>query len=58
MPTIWLYGNTSRTIADAFHEWSGWAMYLVSLVLLFVIIRALKWAMLPLSRFPLASQYA
>jgi exosortase len=58
MPTIWLYGNASRAIADAFHNWSGWAMYLVSLVLLLVIIRALKWAMLPLSRFPLASQYA
>jgi exosortase len=58
MPTIWLYGNANRAIADAFHEWSGWAMYIVSLVLLFVIIRALKWAMLPLSRFPLASQYA
>jgi hypothetical protein len=27
-------------------------------VLLLVIIRALKWAMLPLSRYPLASQYA
>jgi len=58
MPTIWLYGNANRAIADAFHAWSGWAMYVVSLVLLLVIIRALKWAMLPLSRFPLASQYA
>jgi exosortase len=58
MPTIWLYGNANRAIADAFHAWSGWAMYIVSLVLLLVIIRALKWAMLPLSRFPLASQYA
>ena len=58
LPTIWLYGNKSRDIADKFHEWSGWAMYVVSLVLLLVIIRALKWAMLPLSRFPLASQYA
>jgi exosortase len=58
MPTIWLYGNANRAIADAFHAWSGWARYVVSLVLLLVIIRALKWAMLPLSRFPLASQYA
>jgi exosortase len=58
MPTIWLYGNASRAVADAFHNWAGWAMYVVSLVLLLVIIKALKWAMLPLTRFPLASQYA
>ncbi|MEA2734669.1 MAG: hypothetical protein QOE14_1120 [Humisphaera sp.] len=58
IPTIWLYGNASRAMADAFHAWSGWAMYVVSLLLLLVIIRSLKWAMLPLNRFPLASQYA
>jgi len=58
LPTIWLYGNKSRTVADAFHEYSGWAMLLVSFLLLLGIIKALKWAMLPLTRFPLASQYA
>jgi exosortase len=58
LPTIWLYGNKSRDIADAFHEWSGWAMLLISFLLLLGIIKALKWAMLPLTRFHLASQYA
>jgi exosortase len=58
LPTIWLYGNKSRAVADAFHEWSGWAMLLISFLLLLGIIKALKWAMLPLTRFPLASQYA
>jgi len=58
LPTIWLYGNKSRQVADAFHEWSGWAMLLISFLLLLGIIKALKWAMLPLTRFPLASQYA
>jgi len=58
LPTIWLYGNKSRAVADAFHEYSGWAMLLISFLLLLGIIKALKWAMLPLTRFPLASQYA
>jgi exosortase len=58
LPTIWLYGNKSRAVADAFHEWSGWAMLLISFLLLLGIIKALKWAMLPLTRFPLASHYA
>lgn len=58
VPTIWLYGNRSRELADAFHEWSGWAMLLISFLLLLGIIKALKWAMLPLTRFHLASQYA
>jgi exosortase len=58
LPTIWLYGNRSRDIADAFHEWSGWAMLLISFLLLLGIIKALKWAMLPLTRFHLASHYA
>ena len=58
VPTIWLYGNRSREMADAFHEWSGWAMLLISFLLLLGIIKALKWAMLPLTRFHLASHYA
>jgi len=58
VPTIWLYGNRSMEVADAFHEWSGWAMLLISFLLLLTIIKALKWAMLPMTRYPLASQYA
>lgn len=58
LPTIWLYGNEPRAIADAFHEWSGWAMLLISFLLLLGIIKALKWAMLPMTRYPLASQYS
>ncbi|MEO6435286.1 MAG: exosortase/archaeosortase family protein [Tepidisphaeraceae bacterium] len=57
LPTIWLYGNRSD-IAEEFHKYSGWAMLLISFLVLLGIIKALKWAMLPLTRFPLASQYA
>ena len=60
LPTIWLYGRygSEGTLAKSFHTYSGWAMYLVSFLLLLTIIKALKCAMLPITRFPLASQYA
>ena len=58
LPTIWLHGNRPKEVAEAFHTYSGWAMLLVSFLVLLAIVKALKWAMLPLTRFPLASQYA
>ena len=60
LPTIWLYGRygSHGKIPNAFHTYSGWAMLLISFIVLLLIIKALKWAMLPLTRFPLASQYA
>jgi len=56
VPTIWLYGNHSKEFADGFHEWSGWAMLPVAFLLLYAIIRLLKWAGVPVVRYPLASQ--
>jgi exosortase len=60
LPTIWLYGHygSEGRLAKSFHNYSGWAMLLVSFLLLLAIIKALKWAMLPLTRYPLASQDA
>jgi exosortase len=58
LPTIWLFGNAPENVAHKFHNYSGWAMLLVSFLLLLGIIKALKWALLPIERFPLASQYA
>jgi exosortase len=57
VPTIWLYGNKDRHIADTFHEWSGWMMLPIAFFSLMAIIKLLKWAMLPINRYPLASQY-
>ncbi len=56
LPTIWLYGNRSRHVADTFHEWSGWMMLPIAFFLLMAIIKLLRWAMLPVTRYPLASQ--
>jgi exosortase len=56
LPTIWLYGNKTRSVADTFHEWSGWMMLPIAFLLLLGIIKLLRWAMLPVTRYPLASQ--
>lgn len=61
IPTVWLYGIYDahhRSVPNAFHEYSPWVMLLISFLLLLAIIKALKWAMLPVTRFPLASQFA
>jgi exosortase len=58
LPLVWLYGNKSRMIADSFHQWSGWAMGPIGFLLLLGIIKLLRWAMLPVTRYPLASQDA
>ncbi len=58
VPTIWLYGNKPREIADTFHTYSGWLMPVIAFLLLRGIIKLLRWAMLPVTRFPLASQHA
>ena len=57
LPTIWLYGNKSRQVADDFHNWSGWMMLPIAFFSLMAIIKLLRWAMLPVTRYPLASQY-
>jgi exosortase len=55
LPTIWLYGNASERVAAAFHDYSGWPMLPISFLLLMGIIKLLRWAMIPVMRFTLAS---
>lgn len=57
LPTIWLYGNKGGDIANRFHDWAGWAMLPIAFFSLLAIIKLLRWAMLPVTRYPLASQY-
>jgi exosortase len=57
VPTIWLYGYR-KDLADTFHDYSSWAMLFIGFVLLLGLIKVLRWAMLPITRYPLASQYA
>lgn len=56
IPTIWLYGFASQATADAFHDASGWIMLPVAFVLLLGVIRALRWALVPVAKFNLAYQ--
>lgn len=63
VPTIWLAGNarslwpdTGEQIYDSFHRYGGWIMLPVAFLLLLTLIRVLKWAMVPIQRYTLASQ--
>jgi exosortase len=56
VPTVWLYGYQSKQVADAFHDYSGWVMLPIAFAILYGIIRLLKWAMIPVTRYTLASQ--
>jgi exosortase len=56
VPTAWLYGFGSKSFADQFHDYSGWVMLPVAFMMLYGIIRVLKWAMIPVTRYTLASQ--
>ena len=57
LPTIWLFGRygSEGFIPLKFHDYSGWGMTVIAFLLLLGIIKLLKWAMLPVTRYPLAS---
>ena len=54
LPTVWLYGR-STAAGDMFHNYSGWLMLPISFLILLGIIGALRWAMVPVMRYTLAS---
>jgi exosortase len=54
IPTVWLYGYSPLTTANHFHDVSGWLMPPLAFLVLLGIIRLLRWAMVPVSRFTLA----
>ncbi len=56
VPTIWMYGYATAEHASWFHDKAGWAMLVVSFLLLMSIIRVLQWAMLPVRHFMLAGE--
>ncbi len=53
VPTVWLYGFTSPATADRFHDVSGWLMLPVAFLLLLGVVRALRWAYVPIHRYRL-----
>jgi len=54
VPTIWLFGHSSRDFAEWFHSLAGWVMLAIAFLLLMAIIRLLKWALIPVSPYMLA----
>ncbi len=56
VPTVLLYGFAPEKIADDFHTISGWLMLPVAFLVLVLVMRALRWALVPTYRFTLASQ--
>lgn len=65
LPTILMYGyapgwfenrETGQWLAFEFHNLAGWAMYVVSFLIWLGIVWLLRWTMLPIQRYTLASQ--
>lgn len=54
--TVMLYGYADKRLADGFHDLSGWLMLPAAFLLLMLIIKALRWALIPVGRFNLAYQ--
>lgn len=54
VPTVWLYGYASESVADTFHDVGGWIMLPLAFLLLLGIIRVLRWALIPVAKFNLA----
>jgi exosortase/archaeosortase family protein len=54
IPTAWIIGTQSQKMGEDFHDIAGWAMLAVAFVLLYAIVWALRWALVPVSPFTLA----
>lgn len=55
IPTIWIYGHFEKTLAEKFHDISGWVMLFVAFMAMLAIIRVMKWALIPITRYSLAT---
>lgn len=58
LPLVWLQGQgqTGQTWGERLHEQSGWVMVPLAFLVLLALVRLLRWAMVPVYRYPLASQ--
>jgi exosortase len=54
VPTVWIYGRFSERVGDQFHAVSGWVMLFVAFLILMGVMRLLRWALFPVSRYTLA----
>jgi len=54
LPTVWMYGYSAHA-GKVFHDYSGWLMLPISFLILLGVIGALRWALIPVMRYTLAS---
>ncbi len=54
VPTVWLYGSAEAAVADRMHDISGWVMLPIAFLFLLGILRILRWAQIPVTRYVLA----
>lgn len=55
VPTIWVFGHASTSVAEGFHTASGWVMLVLAFMGLMAIVKVLRWAMVPVLQYPLAN---
>jgi exosortase len=55
IPTVWGMGHVSEETGHAFHDAAGWVMLVVAFLMLMSIEKVLKWAMVPVREYTLAS---
>src|SRR6202012_4912391 len=55
LPTIWIYGYHGKDVGDMFHTYSGWLMLPISFLMLLAFIKLVRWIMIPVMRYTLAS---
>lgn len=56
LPTVVLYGYADVSVADSFHDISGWLMVPLAFCALLGLFALLRWALIPVTRFTLAYQ--
>jgi len=54
LPTVWVYGNHSNSMAEHFHNIGGWVMLFVAFLMLMGVLRLLRWALIPVYLHTLA----
>lgn len=54
IPTVWLYGRADPALAGTVHAVSGWLALAVLLILVWLVVRLLRWAAVPVTDFVLA----
>lgn len=55
VPTVWVMGHVSEETGHVFHDAAGWVMLVVAFLMLMSIEKVLKWALVPVREYTLAS---